>query len=166
MPPSEGAIEGAARPAGAERFFEDFAVGQSFGSGQLRVEEAAIKAFAAQFDPQPFHLDAAAARETIFQGLAASGWHTAALTMRLLVEGELRPAGGILGAGFEEFRWPRPVRPGDALRIESVVLEVRPSKSRPGYGLVKLRTATLNQDGEPVQVMVGTLVVPRRPGGR
>ena len=147
-------------------YFEDIAAGDTFRSAPLTIDAAAIKAFAAEFDPQPFHLDEDAARLSLFDGLAASGWHTAALTMRLLVEGELRPAGGILGAGFEEFRWPRPVRPGDALRIESVVLEVRPSKSRPGYGLVKLRTATLNQDGEAVQVMVGTLVVPRRPGGR
>ena len=99
----------------------------------------------------------------MFRGLAASGWHTAALTMRLLVEGELKPAGGIIGAGFDEFRWPRPVRPGDELRVESEVLEVRPSKSRPDQGLIKVRTTTLNQNGEPVQILVANLVVPRRP---
>ena len=126
-----------------DRYLEDFAVGQSFASGRLRIDEARIKRFAAEFDPQPFHLDEAAARDTIFQGLAASGWHTAAVTMRLLVDSELRPAGGIVGAGFDEFRWPRPVRPGDELSIESEVLEVRPSKSRPSQGLVKLRTTTL-----------------------
>jgi acyl dehydratase len=145
------------------RYLEDFAVGQTFGSGRLRVEKERIKTFAAEFDPQPFHLDEAAARDSIFRGLAASGWHTAALTMRLLVESELRPAGGIVGAGFDEFRWPRPVRPGDELRLESEVLEVRPSKSRPDQGLVKLRTTTLNQNGEAVQISVGNLVVPRRP---
>jgi acyl dehydratase len=152
-----------AKEAGmAERYLEDFAVGQRFGSGRQLVTAAEIKAFAAAFDPQPFHLDEEAARRTIFQGLAASGWHTAALTMRLLVTSELKTAGGILGAGFDELRWPRPVRPGDELRVESEVLEVRPSKSRPEQGLIKVRTTTLNQDDEAVQVFVGNLVVPRR----
>jgi acyl dehydratase len=148
----------------AERYLEDFAVGQRFGSGRARIDAARIKSFAAEFDPQPFHLDEAAARDSVFHGLAASGWHTAALTMRLLVESELRPAGGIVGAGFDEFRWPRPVRPGDELRVESEILEVRPSKSRPGQGMIKVRTTTLNQNDEEVQVNVGNLVVPRRPG--
>ena len=129
----------------------------------MRVEKDRIKAFAAEFDPQPFHLDEEAARGSIFRGLAASGWHTAAMTMRLLVESELKPAGGIVGAGFDEFRWPRPVRPGDELRVESEILEVRPSKSRPDQGLIKVRTTTLNQQGEAVQINVGNLVVPRRP---
>ena len=145
-----------------ERFLEDFTAGQKFGSGRLRVEAGSVKRFAAEFDPQPFHLDEDAARRSLFRGLAASGWHTAAMTMRLLVESELRPAGGIVGAGFDEFRWPRPVRPGDELHLEIEVLEVRPSKSRPEQGLVKVRTTTLNQHGEPVQVSVGNLVVPRR----
>ncbi len=145
------------------RFLEDFTVGQKFGSATLRVDEERIKRFAAEFDPQPFHLDDTAARGTLFGGLAASGWHTAAITMRLLVDSEVRPAGGIVGAGFDEFRWPRPVRPGDELRIEAEVLEVRPSKSRPGQGLIKVRTTTLNQHGEAVQVHVGNLLVPRRP---
>jgi acyl dehydratase len=140
-------------------YLEDFAVGQTFGSGRLCVDEERIKAFAAEFDPQPFHLDEEAARGSIFRGLAASGWHTAAMTMRLLVESELKPAGGIIGAGFDEFRWPRPVRPGD----ESEILEVRTSKSRPEQGLIKVRTTTKNQNGEPVQVSIGNLVVPRRP---
>src|SRR2546428_1051625 len=144
------------------RFLEDFAVGQTFRSGRARIDKERIKTFAADFDPQPFHLDEEAARDTIFGGLAASGWHTAAVTMRLLVESDLRPAGGIVGAGFDEFRWPRPVRPGDELRVESEVLEVRPSRSRPNQGLVKVRTTTLNQNGEAVQVTVGTLLVPRR----
>src|SRR5262249_21319974 len=122
-----------------ERYLEDFAAGQRFGSGRLRVETARIKSLAAQFDPQPYHLDGVAARDSMSRGLAASGWHTAAMTMRLLVESELRPAGGILGVGFDEFRWPRPVRPGDELRVESEVLEVRPSKSRPEQGLIKVR---------------------------
>ena len=147
-----------------ERYLEDFAVGQTYGSGRIRVDAARIKAFAAEFDPQSFHLDEARARDTFFRGLAASGWHTAAITMRLLVEGDLKPAGGIVGLGFEEFRWPVPVRPGDELRVESEVLEVRPSKSRADQGLIKVRTKTLNQKDETVQVNVGTLLVRRRAG--
>jgi acyl dehydratase len=145
------------------RYLEDFEPGQKFGSGRLRVEPARIKSFAAEFDPQPFHLDETSARNSIFKGLAASGWHTAAMSMRLLVEGELKPAGGIIGAGFDELRWPRPVRPGDELHVESEVLEVRPSKSRPDQGVIKVRTTTLNQNGESVQVFVGNLIVFRRP---
>jgi acyl dehydratase len=145
------------------RYLEDFAVGQKYGSGRLRVEAERIKTFAAEFDPQPFHQDEDAARRSIFGGLAASGWHTAAMTMRLLVESDFKPAGGIVGAGFDEFRWPLPVRPGDELTVEAEVLEVRPSKSRPTQGLIKVRTTTRNQKGEAVQVSVGNLVVPRRP---
>ena len=146
-----------------ERYLEDYAVAQTFGSGRLRVDKERIKTFAAEFDPQPFHLDEEAARETIFRGLAASGWHTAALTMRLLVESEFKPAGGIVGTGFDELRWPLPVRPGDELRTESEILEVRPSKSRTDRGLIKVRTTTLNQSGEIVQVSIGNLLVPLRP---
>ena len=104
-----------------EHYLEDFAVGQTFGSGRWRVDEERIKSFAAEFDPQPFHLDEEGAKLSLFGGLSASGWHTAALTMRLLVESELKPAGGIVGAGFDEFRWPHPVRPGDELRLESEI---------------------------------------------
>jgi acyl dehydratase len=145
------------------RYLEDFAVGQMYGSERLRVEEERIKTFAEEFDPQPFHLDEEAARDTIFRGLAASGWHTAALTMRLLVESELKPASGIIGIGFDEFRWPQPVRPGDELRVESEVLEVRPSNLRPDQGLIKVRTTTVKQNGEAVQIKVGNLLVPRQP---
>jgi acyl dehydratase len=144
-------------------YLEDFRPGQKFGSGRMRVEAERMKSFAAEFDPQPFHLDEGTARDTFFKGLAASGWHTTAMTMRLLVDGAFKPAGGIIGAGFEELRWPRPVRPGDELHVESEVLEVRPSKSRPDQGLIKVRTTTLNQNDEPVQVFVGNLIVPRRP---
>ena len=147
-----------------KRYLEDFAVGQIFGSGRVRVDKEQIKTFAAEFDPRPFHLDEAAARDTIFRGLAASGWHTAALTMRLVVESEFKPAGGIVGAGVDELRWPLPVRPGDELRVESEILEVRPSKSHPQQGLIKVRTTTLNQNGEAVQVFVVSLIVPRRDG--
>jgi len=145
------------------RYLEDFSPGQKFESGRLRVDRDRIKSFAAEFDPQPFHLDEEAARQSLFGGLAASGWHTSAMTMRLLVESELKPAGGILGAGFDEFRWPKPVRPGDELHLEIEVLETRASKSRPEQGVIKVRTTTLNQNGEPVQISVGNLIVPRRP---
>ena len=144
------------------RYLEDFEPGQKFGSEQLSVEATRIKSFAAEFDPQPFHLNEDSARETFFKGLAASGWHTAAMTMRLLVDSELKPAGGIIGTGFDEMRWPRPVRPGDELHVESEVLDVRPSKSRPDQGVIKVRTTTLNQNGEPVQLFVGNLIVLRR----
>ena len=146
-----------------QRFLDDYAVGQTYGTGTLRVEADRVKSFASEFDPQPFHLDADAARTTIFGGLAASGWHTAAMTMRLLVEGDLKPAGGIIGMGFEDFRWPKPVYPGDELRVESEILEVRPSKSRPTQGLIKVRNTTRNQNGEAVQISTGSLLVPRRP---
>jgi acyl dehydratase len=145
------------------RYLEGFLVGQTFGSGRRVVEKQRMKSFAAEFDPQPFHLDDDSAKDTIFGGLAASGWHTAALTMRLLVESELKPAGGIVGAGFDEFRWPQPVRPGDELHLEIEVLDVRPSKSRPNQGLIKVRTTTRNQNGEAVQINVGNLVVQRQP---
>jgi acyl dehydratase len=143
---------------------EDLQPGQLHRSSgdPVSVTAEGIKAFARQFDPQPFHLDEATAAATFFKGLAASGWHTTAMTMKLLVEGGLPLAGGIIGAGVEEVRWPRPVRPGDQLRVESEVLEVRPSRSRPDQGLAKIRTTTLNQNGEPVQVMTSNLVVPRR----
>ncbi|TMA20206.1 MAG: MaoC family dehydratase [Deltaproteobacteria bacterium] len=144
-------------------WLDDFAPGQKYLSNKLRLDAAAIKAFAAQFDPQPFHLDEAAARESFFGGLAASGWHTAALTMRLLVESGFRPAGGIIGSRADELKWPRPVRPGDELHVESEVLEVRRSTSRPGQGFIKCRTTTLNQNGEPVQVLVMNLLVQARP---
>ncbi len=144
-------------------YLEDLHPGQVFASGRLKVTEERIKSFAAEFDPQPAHLDDAAARDTIFRGLAASGWHTAAITMRLYVESEFKPAGGIVGAGFDEFTWPRPVRPGDELHLKIEVLEVRPSKSRPSQGMAKVRTTTLNQNGEPVQISVGNLVVLRKP---
>jgi acyl dehydratase len=144
-------------------YLDDLVPGQRFGGNvRIRIEEDRIKAFASEFDPQPFHLDEGAASASIFRSLAASGWHTAAVTMRLLVDSEFKPVGGIVGTGFDELRWPLPVRPGDELRVESEVLEVRPSKSRPEQGLVKLRTTTLNQDEEIVQISVGTLVVPRR----
>jgi len=145
------------------RYLEEFAAGQKYGGdARLRVEVERVKSFAAEFDPQPFHLDENAAGASMFKGLAASGWHTAAMTMRLLVASDLKPAGGIIGAGFDELRWPLPVRPGDELRVESEILEVRELKSRGDRGVVKVKTTTLNQRGEAVQVSVGNLFVPRR----
>lgn len=146
-----------------EHYLEDYAVGQTYGSGKLTMDAERIKSFAAEFDPQPFHLDDAAASKSIFRGLAASGWHTAALSMRLLVEGELRPVGGIIGAGGEEIRWPRPTRPGDVLTCVSEILETRTSDKRPDQGLIKVRSTTLNAAGEEVQVLVMNLMVKRRP---
>ncbi len=150
-----------------EMFLDDFAVGQVFSSTRpVRVEKDEIIAFARKYDPQFFHLDEEAARSSIFGGLVASGWLTAALTMRLLTERDAKPAGGSVGLGFEELRWPVPVRPGDELRIESEVLAVRPSKSRPDRGVVKMRTRTFNQHGEVVQEIVNIALVPRRQPAR
>ncbi len=146
-----------------ECYLEDFSVGQKFQSGSITITAAEIKAFASQFDPQPFHLDEKAAAKTFFGGLVASGWHTAALTMRLTVDREPKIAGGSIGAGAEELRWPTPVRPGDTLHIESEILDVRPSKSRPDQGIVKMRTQTLNQNGQTVMNFVANILVPRRP---
>jgi acyl dehydratase len=146
-----------------EHYLEDFAVGQIFRSGFVTINSAEIKAFAAQFDPQPFHLDENEAALTFFGGLVASGWHTAALTMRLIVDSELKIAGGSIGAGAEELRWPRPVRPGDTLHAISEVLDVRPSKSRPDQGIIKMQTQTFNQDDQLVMNFVANMLVPRRP---
>ena len=145
------------------QYFEDYTVGQKYGSARRRrVEAAEIRGFAAKYDPQPFHLDAAAARDSMFGGLAASGWHTAAMTMSLIVGSEFRPAGGILGFGGE-LQWLKPVRPGDELHVESEVIELRQSRSRPDQGLVKMRVTTLNQHNEAVQTFTPTLLVSRRP---
>jgi acyl dehydratase len=145
-----------------EHYLEDFSAGQVFKTGRVRVDKEQIFAFAKQFDPQPYHLDEQAALQSPFQGLAASGWHTAAMTMRLMVDGEFKPAGGILGVGFDELSWPRAVRPGDELHAKSEILEVRPSKSKPDRGMLKVRTTTFNQNGEPVMVFTGNLLVQRR----
>ena len=144
-------------------YFEDLSVGQCFRSGTYVVDADQIKAFARAWDPQPFHLDEEAAARTVFGGLVASGWHTVAITMRLLVTGELRPANGILGLGVEDLRWLKPVRPGDTLRVESEIVEVRPSMSRPDYGVVKIRHTTTNQEDAPVQVVTSIHLVARRP---
>jgi acyl dehydratase len=147
---------------GAQRLYlEELSVGQRFTSGTHAVDAAQIKAFAAQFDPQPFHLDDDAAKGTLFAGLAASGWHTAAITMRLLVDSGLPIAGGIIGSGGE-VAWPKPTRPGDILHVVSEIEEVTPSRSRPNRGTVRVRSETRNQRDEVVQVLISKLVVPRR----
>lgn len=144
------------------RYFEDLKPGDRFGTATVTVSEADVVAFAAQFDPQPFHTDPVAAPQTVFGRHVASGWHTAALTMRLMVQGELQLAGGMIGLGIEKIEWPRPVLPGDTLRVESEVIELRPSRSKPDRGLVRLRNTTFNQHGEPVQVMTSLQIVLRR----
>ena len=143
-------------------YFEDLSVGQRFVSGTHFIDEEQIITFAKQFDPQPFHTDPEAAKATFFQGLVASGWHTAAITMKLLVSCGLTIPGGMIGAGGEA-TWPQPTRPGDILHVEVEVIEMRPFKSRPNRGLVTIRTETLNQKGEVVQTLVAKLFVPRRP---
>lgn len=143
-------------------YFEDLEVGRRFTTGSVTMEPEAIKAFAASFDPQPFHLDEDAAEKSFFGGLVASGWHTAAITMRLLVTSGLPIAGGVIGAGGE-IVWPRPVKPGDTLTVVSEVIAAKPSASRPERGMVTVRSETLDQAGEVVQVMTARLVVPRRP---
>lgn len=150
-----------ANPAKA-LYLEDLAVGDRFTSAEHALDAQQIKAFAGEFDPQPFHLDDEAAKGTLFGGLAASGWHTAAITMRLLVTSGMPLAGGIVGAGGE-LNWPRPTRPGDRLHVLSEVTEIVPSRSRPDRGMVTVRSETRNQRGEAVQVLVSKLVVPRRP---
>lgn len=142
-------------------YLDDIQVGQKFASASYTVDDVQIKAFASQFDPQPFHLDEQAARNSLFGGLAASGWHTAAITMQLIVTSSARFAGGVIGAGCE-ITWPVPTRPGDVLSVESEVLQVSPSRSRPERGIVTIRNKTHNQAGEVVQLMTAKLVVFRR----
>src|ERR1700737_1913441 len=143
-------------------YLDDLQVGQRFTSGTYRMDEAAMKAFAAEFDPQPFHLDETAAQRSIFRGLAASGWHTAAATVRLLV-GSLPFASGMIGLGGE-IAWPKPTRPGDTLRVESEILEIAPSRSKPKQGVVIVRSTTLNQNGDHLQAFTAKILVFKRPG--
>src|SRR5882724_9678769 len=142
-------------------YLDDLHVGQRFTSGTFLMEETRIKEFAAEFDPQPFHLDEAAAKASVFKGLAASGWHTAAVAMRLLVTGGLPFASGIVGLGGE-IAWPKPTRPGDTLRVESEIVEITPSRSKPHQGIVTVRGTMFNQNQEAVYVLTAKLLVPRR----
>lgn len=143
-------------------YLDDLHVGQQFTSGTHQMNADRMKAFAAEFDPQPFHLDERAAQDSIFRGLAASGWHTAAVTMQLTVKGGLQIAGGLIGLGGE-IDWPRPTRAGDTLHVESEILEILPSRSKPNQGVVKVRSTTLNQHGQAVQIFTAKLLVPKRP---
>jgi acyl dehydratase len=146
----------------ADLYLEDLSVGQRFTSATYRMDEERIKAFATEFDPQPFHLDAAAAQATLFRGLAASGWHTAAVTMRLLVTGGLPLGNGIMGLGGD-LTWPNPTRPGDTLHVESEIVEITPSRSKPNQAVVKVKSTTLNHEGNAVYVFTGKVLVFKRP---
>ena len=150
----------APNPASA-LYLDDLSVGQRFSSTSLMVTAETIKAFAREFDPQPFHLDEAAAERTFFGRLAASGWHTAALTMRLNVEGGLPIAAGIIGAGGE-ITWPTALRANDTIHVENEIIAITPSRSRPDRGMVTIVSRTLNQDGAAVQVATMKLLVFRR----
>src|SRR4051812_45107210 len=144
-----------------EHSFDDFKVGDHFKSDPLKVTEREVIEFAHKFDPQMFHLSRKRAERTIFKGLIASGWHTAAITMRLLVQ-TVNFAEGAIGLGVDEVRWPNVVRPGDALSVATEIVDLRPSRSRPSYGIVRLRNVTKNQRGEVVQTMLASAMVPRR----
>src|ERR1700730_15875277 len=146
-------------------YLDDLHVGQRFTSGTYLMEEARIKEFAAEFDPQRFHLDEAAAEASVFKGLAASGWHTAAAAMRLLVNGGLPFANGIVGLGGE-IAWPKPTRPGDTLHVESEIVEITPSRSKPQQGIVTVRSTMLNQSGDSVYLLTAKLLVLRRRDAR
>ena len=142
-------------------YLDDPTVGQRFASATYTVDAAEIQRFAAEYDPQPFHMDETAARETLFGGLVASGWHTAGMMMRLIVGGGLPIAGGIIGSGGE-LLWTKPVRPGDTLHLEGEVVELIPSKTRP-QGIARVKFTTFNQDGEAVYTFTPIAIVPRRP---
>jgi acyl dehydratase len=144
-------------------YLEDLAIGQRFESPAREIELDEILAFAGRYDPQPFHTDETAAQQSFFGGLAASGWHTAAFSMRLVLDGGPPFAWGMIGAGGE-IAWPRPTRPGDRLRVVCEILEIAPSRSRPDRGLVTIRNQTLNQHDEVVQVLTARMLVPKRPG--
>jgi len=144
-------------------FFEELQLGDTFRTAEITVTEAEIIAFGQRFDPQPFHTDGEAAKPTLFGRLVASGWHTAALSMGLMVRGDMRLDGGVIGQGVDGLRWPRPVFPGDRLRVVMEVVEINPEPSRTGRGRIKLRCRTLNQEGKAVQEMTANLLVARRP---
>lgn len=143
-------------------YLEDLYVGQKFISSTYQIDTAQIKAFARDYDPQPFHLDDEAAEASVFGGLAASGWHTAAIAMKLLTSGGLPLGNGIIGFGGE-LAWPKPTRPGDILHVESEVLEIVPSRSKPGQAVVKVKSTTLNQNSEAVHMFTSKVLVFKRP---
>jgi len=142
-------------------YLEDVAVGQRFVTRSYVVSEADVLRFAREFDPQPFHVDADAAKQSVFGGLVASGWHTVAITMRLMVDDSPHFAWGIVGVGAE-VQWPAPTRPGDALTVHGEIVEITPSRSRPDRGIVTVRSETRKQGEVVVQVLTAKLMVPRR----
>jgi acyl dehydratase len=144
-----------------ERYFEDLKVGDRFKSGTYKVTEDQIVSFAHEFDPQPFHLDRAIGATTMFGGLIASGWHTAAITMRLFVQ-TLNCAEGAIGLGVDELRWPTAVKADDELQVETEILDLRESRSKPTHGVVRLRYVTTNQQGQVVQTMFASALVLRK----
>jgi acyl dehydratase len=148
----------------SQRYFEDLKGGDRFKSATYQVSEEQLISFAREFDPQPFHLDAAVADQTMFKGLSASGWHTAAITMRLFVQ-TLAFAEGAIGLGVDELRWPNAVRPGDGLQVETEIVDLRVSRSKPSHGVVRLRNVTTNQRNEIVQTMTASALVLRRSAG-
>jgi len=148
-----------------EHYFDDLKVGDRFKSEPLNVTEKQLIEFAHKFDPQMFHLSRKRAERTIFKGLIASGWHTAAITMRLFVQ-TLNFAEGAIGLGVDELRWPDVVRPGDVITVETEIVDLRPSRSRPAYGIIRLRNVTTNQRGEIVQTMLASAMVPMRAKAR
>ena len=146
-------------------YLGDLQVGQKFISGSYVMDETRMKEFAAEFDPQPFHLDEAAGKASLFGGLVASGWHTAAVTMRLMATGGLPFAGGLIGLGGEGY-WPRPTRPGDILHVESEIVEITHSRSKPNQAIVTVKSTTINQDGLPVYVLTAKILSFRRPSAK
>lgn len=144
-------------------YFDDLKIGDCFESEPYSVTERAIMDFARQFDVQPFHLDHAAAQRSLFDGLAASGWHTAAIAMRLFTSGPLQFVGGAVGLGVDELRWPAAVRPGDILQLKTEIMELRHSRSKPRYGLIRIRNVATNQKDETVLSYFATAMVERRP---
>ena len=144
-------------------YLDDLVVGARYEAGPVAVDADELVAFARRYDPQPFHTDAEAAKHSLFGGLAASGWMTASLTMRMLVESGHSPAGGFIARQIEKMEWPLPVRPGDMLSATSEVVEILPSKTKPDRGMVRMRTETRNQKGEVVQVLTALLVAHRKP---
>ncbi len=147
-----------------ELYLEDISIGQRFESDAYEVTEAAMIAFASEFDPQPFHLEHAAADASVFAGLAASGWHTAAIAMRLMMTGPMKFAGGAVGLGVDELRWPVAARPNDTLRLVTEIIDARPSKSKPEHGIIRIRNVMTNAAGEVVLSYFANALVQRRNG--
>jgi acyl dehydratase len=148
------------------RFLDDYKAGDRSRSAETTISAADIIAFARQYDPQPFHLDPEAAKTSLFGTHVASGWHMTAIAMRLIIESDLKPEGGVIGRGVDELRWPNPLKPGDRVHVEGEVLEVSPSTSKPDRGTLRVRTQLVTQDGKVVMSFIALLVVPRRVSGQ